>query len=78
MDGFEGDVERNRQLDLAPMELKDWFEPFNDSYFPAFVHQSLKPGSPTSTAYWGHRESAVRESALQVVRVEQAQRRTQV
>lgn len=24
MDGFEGDVELNMQLALAPMELKDW------------------------------------------------------
>lgn len=38
MDGFEGDVELNMQLGLAPMELKDWFEPFDDSYVPAFVH----------------------------------------
>ena len=38
MDGFEGDVELNMQLGLAPMELKDWFEPFNDSFVPAFVH----------------------------------------
>jgi hypothetical protein len=37
MDGFEGDVDMNLQLGLAPMELKDWFEPFNDSYVPAFV-----------------------------------------
>ncbi|WP_396134448.1 hypothetical protein [Arthrobacter oryzae] len=34
MDGFEGDVELNMQLGLAPMGLKDWFEPFNDT----FVH----------------------------------------
>lgn len=38
MDGFEGDVELNLQLGLAPMDLKDWFEHFNDSCVPAFVH----------------------------------------
>jgi hypothetical protein len=38
MDGFEGHVELNMQLGLAPMDLKDWFEPFNDSCVPAFVH----------------------------------------
>ncbi len=38
MDGFESDVELNMQLGLAPMDLKDWFEPFNDSCVPAFVH----------------------------------------
>jgi hypothetical protein len=38
MDGFEGDTELNMQLGLASMELKDWFEPFNDSFVPAFVH----------------------------------------
>ncbi|WP_104137844.1 hypothetical protein [Arthrobacter sp. ZGTC131] len=37
LDGFEGDVELNMQLGLAPMDLKDWFEPFNDSCVPAFV-----------------------------------------
>ncbi|WP_258064516.1 hypothetical protein [Arthrobacter sp. ZGTC131] len=37
MDGFKGDVELNTQLGLAPMDLQDWFEPFNDSYVPAFV-----------------------------------------
>lgn len=31
MDGFKGDVELNTQLGLARMDLKDWFEPFNDS-----------------------------------------------
>lgn len=30
MDGFEGDVELNMQLGLAPMGLKEWFQPFND------------------------------------------------
>lgn len=39
MDGFEDDVEPNTQLGLARMELKDWFEPFNDSHVPAFVHR---------------------------------------
>ncbi|MDR6508410.1 hypothetical protein [Arthrobacter oryzae] len=38
MDGFEGDAELNMQLGLAPREIKDWFEPFNDSFVPAFVH----------------------------------------
>jgi hypothetical protein len=37
MDGFEGDVELNMQLGLAPMELEDWFEPFSGSSVPAFV-----------------------------------------
>jgi hypothetical protein len=35
---FEGDVELNTQLGLAPMGLKDRFEPFNDSCIAAFVH----------------------------------------
>jgi hypothetical protein len=26
-----------RRSGLAPMELKDWYEPFNDSCVPAFV-----------------------------------------
>jgi hypothetical protein len=38
MDGFEGDAGLNMQLGLAPMEFRDWFEPFNDSHVPAFVH----------------------------------------
>ena len=37
MDGFEGDAELNMQLGLAPMELKDWFEPFNDASVPPYV-----------------------------------------
>jgi hypothetical protein len=37
MDGFEDDVELIMQLGLAPMNLKDWFEPFNHSRVPAFV-----------------------------------------
>jgi hypothetical protein len=38
MDGFDCDVELlNTQLGLAPMGLKDWFKPFNDSCVPAFV-----------------------------------------
>jgi hypothetical protein len=37
MDGFEDDVELNMQLGLAPMNLEDWFEPFNHSHVPAFV-----------------------------------------
>lgn len=37
MDGFEDDVELNMQLGLAPMNLADWFEPFNHSRVPAFV-----------------------------------------
>jgi hypothetical protein len=35
MDGFEDDVELNTQLDLALMNLADWFEPFNHSRVPA-------------------------------------------
>ena len=38
MDGFEDDVKLNMQLGLAPMEFRDWFEPFNESCVPAFVH----------------------------------------
>ncbi|WP_258064370.1 hypothetical protein [Arthrobacter sp. ZGTC131] len=37
MDGFEGDVQLNMQPGFAPMDLKDWFEPYNDSCVPAFV-----------------------------------------
>ena len=37
MDGFEGDVELNQQLGLAPTDLKDWFASFSDSYVPGFV-----------------------------------------
>jgi hypothetical protein len=34
---FEDDVEQNMQLGLAPMNLTDWFEPFNHSRVPALV-----------------------------------------
>jgi hypothetical protein len=37
MDGFEDDAELNMQLGFAPMNLTDWFEPFNHSRVPAFV-----------------------------------------
>jgi hypothetical protein len=37
MDGFEGDIELNMQLGLAPMKLEQWFEPFNDASVPPFV-----------------------------------------
>ena len=37
MDGFEGDVELNMQLGLAPMKIQDWFEPFNDASVPPYV-----------------------------------------
>jgi len=37
MDGFENDVELNRQLGFAPMNVWDWFEPFNDASVPPFV-----------------------------------------
>ncbi len=30
MDGFEDDVELNRELGLAPIDISDWFEPFNE------------------------------------------------
>lgn len=33
MDGFEGDVDLNTQLGLAPMDLKNWFEPPTTSAF---------------------------------------------
>lgn len=38
LDGFEDDIELNLQFGLTPMEFADWFEPFNDSHVPAFVH----------------------------------------
>ncbi|WP_350001520.1 hypothetical protein [Pseudarthrobacter sp. WHRI 8279] len=38
MDGFENDVGLNMQLGLAPMNVEDWFEPFNDAAVPPFVH----------------------------------------
>ncbi|WP_041652426.1 hypothetical protein [Pseudarthrobacter phenanthrenivorans] len=37
MDGFENDVELNLQLGFAPMNVQDWFEPFNDASVPPFV-----------------------------------------
>jgi len=37
MDGFEGDIELNMQLGLAPMKIEDWFEPFNDASVPPYV-----------------------------------------
>lgn len=37
MDGFENDVELNMQLGFAPMNVRDWFEPFNDASVPPFV-----------------------------------------
>jgi hypothetical protein len=37
MDGFESDIELNMQLGLAPMEFKDWFEPFNDASVPPYA-----------------------------------------
>lgn len=37
MDGFEGDVELNMQLGLAPMKVEDWFEPFNEASVPPYV-----------------------------------------
>ena len=37
MDGFEGDIELNMQLGLAPMKIQDWFEPFNDASVPPYV-----------------------------------------
>jgi len=50
MDGFEGDDEPNMQLGLAPMGLKEWFQPFNDSFIPAscFNHPCLA----TSQCFW--------------------------
>lgn len=38
MDGFENDVGLKMQLGLAPMNVEDWFEPFNDAAVPPFVH----------------------------------------
>lgn len=37
MDGFENDTELNMQLGFAPMNLQDWFEPFNDASVPPFA-----------------------------------------
>jgi hypothetical protein len=37
MDGFEGDIELNMQLGLAPMGIQYWFEPFNDASVPPYV-----------------------------------------
>jgi hypothetical protein len=37
MDGFENDIELNMQLGFAPMNVQDWFEPFNDASVPPFV-----------------------------------------
>lgn len=37
MDGFENDVELNMQLGFAPMNVPDWFEPFNDASVPPFA-----------------------------------------
>lgn len=37
MDGFENDVELNMQLGFAPMNVHDWFEPFNDASVPPFA-----------------------------------------
>ena len=37
MDGFENDVELNMQLGFAPMNVQDWFEPFNDAPVPPFA-----------------------------------------
>lgn len=37
MDGFENDVDLNRQLGFAPINVRDWFEPFNDASVPPFV-----------------------------------------
>ncbi|MGP4033677.1 hypothetical protein [Pseudarthrobacter sp. 1C304] len=37
MDGFEDDVDLNKQLGFAPMKLEHWFEPFNNASVPPFV-----------------------------------------
>jgi len=37
MDGFEGDVELNMQLGLAPVKVEDWFELFNDASAPPYL-----------------------------------------
>lgn len=37
LDGFENDVELNMQLGFAPMNVQDWFEPFNDASVPPFA-----------------------------------------
>lgn len=37
MDGFENDIGLNMQLGFAPMNVEDWFEPFNDASVPPFV-----------------------------------------
>lgn len=37
MDGFENDTDLNMQLGFAPMNVNDWFAPFNDTSVPPFV-----------------------------------------
>ena len=37
MDGFEGDVELNMQLGLAPVKVEAWFELFNDASAPPYL-----------------------------------------
>jgi hypothetical protein len=37
MDGFENDIELNMQLGFAPMNVQDWFEPFNDAAVAPFA-----------------------------------------
>ncbi|MET3812396.1 hypothetical protein [Arthrobacter sp. UYEF3] len=36
-EGFEGDIELNIHPGLAPMNVQDWFEPFNDASVPPYV-----------------------------------------
>lgn len=37
MDGFENDVELNRQLGLAPLKVQDWFLPVNGAIVPPYT-----------------------------------------
>lgn len=37
LDGFENDVELNMQMGFAPMNVPEWFEPFNGASVPPFA-----------------------------------------
>ncbi|WP_314192427.1 hypothetical protein [uncultured Arthrobacter sp.] len=55
MDGFEDDVEPNMQLGLAPMNLKDWCKPFNDSRVPPSCADPAR--SPSGLQRFGTRNN---------------------
>jgi hypothetical protein len=72
MDGFEDDVELNMQLGLAPMNLNDWFEPFNHSHLPAFVRWSgtTAPNPPGPCGRRPIRPLANTDTAIQADKTE--------